>query len=145
MIVGIHSDATVNQVRGGRFPLFNLQERTLSVLGCRLVDDILIEVPLDISPDMIQTLSIQQVIHGTNFEDLEYGSEDDDRYEHAKAAGLFKVVKSLARYSLQAVFQRIRTDQEAFHSRFQKKMKAEAEHYTQKYAATAAALDNGAE
>ena len=42
VIVGVHDDAEVNRVWGAAFPIMNLQERALSVLGCKFADDVLI-------------------------------------------------------------------------------------------------------
>lgn len=35
----------VNIRRGGNLPLMNLHERLLSVLGCKFMDDVLIDAP----------------------------------------------------------------------------------------------------
>ena len=66
LIVGIHGDAVVNRERGSNLPLMNLHERVLSVLGCRFVDDVLIDAPWVITPDMIASLNIAEVIHCNN-------------------------------------------------------------------------------
>lgn len=65
LIVGIHGDAAVNMRRGGNLPLMNLHERVLSVLGCKYINDVLIDAPLEITPDMIASLKISEVVHGT--------------------------------------------------------------------------------
>ena len=44
----------------------NLHERVLSVLGCRFVDDVLIDAPWVITPDMIASLNIAEVIRCNN-------------------------------------------------------------------------------
>jgi ethanolamine-phosphate cytidylyltransferase len=43
----------------------NLHERVLSVLGCKYANDVLIDAPVEISPDMIASLKISEVVHGT--------------------------------------------------------------------------------
>jgi ethanolamine-phosphate cytidylyltransferase len=134
LIVGVHADVVVNRIRGKNFPLFNLQERVLSVLGSRFVDDVLMDAPYIITSEMIATLGIKEVIHGIDFEDLEYCHEEDDRYQHAKADEIFHVLRSPSSYCLTNLFDRIRKDQETFQVRFEKKMKAEVEHFSQKYA-----------
>jgi ethanolamine-phosphate cytidylyltransferase len=45
LIVGVHNDELVNNHRGSNFPTMNLHERVLSVLGCRYVDDVVIDAP----------------------------------------------------------------------------------------------------
>lgn len=77
MIVGIHGDSVVNKRRGGNLPLMNLHERLLSVLGCKFMNDVLIDAPIEITPDMIASLRISEVVHGTesddNNSDMSYG------------------------------------------------------------------------
>lgn len=114
-------------------PLLNLHERVLTVLGCRFVDDVLIDAPYVITPEVIASLKISEVVHGTCFEDVDYCNENDDRYKFAKEAGVFGVVKSPSDFRLDNIFKRIRKNQETFQARFEKKKKAETLHYTQKY------------
>jgi ethanolamine-phosphate cytidylyltransferase len=142
LIVGVHADAVVNRIRGRNFPLFNMQERVLSVLGNRFVDNVLMDAPYHITSEMIATLGIQEVIHGMDYEDLEYCHENDERYQDAKAVGMFYIVHCPNRYCLTNVFDRIRRDQETFQVRFEKKTKAEAEHFSQKYGGNSNACDN---
>jgi ethanolamine-phosphate cytidylyltransferase len=131
--VGIHGDSLVNRYSGINLPLLNLHERVLSVLGCRFVDDVLIDAPYDITPEMITSLNIKEVIHVKSFEDQDNCNDDDDRYRHAKAAGVFYVLQNPSDFRLENIFKRIQKNQESFQARFEKKMKAETEHYSQKY------------
>lgn len=59
----------MNKRRGGNLPLMNLHERVLSVLGCKYINDVLIDAPLEITPDMIASLKITEVVHGTESDD----------------------------------------------------------------------------
>jgi ethanolamine-phosphate cytidylyltransferase len=61
LIVGIHNDQIVNQKKGLNYPIMTLHERTLSVLGCRHVDDVLIDAPYSITQEMLSSLHIQVV------------------------------------------------------------------------------------
>jgi ethanolamine-phosphate cytidylyltransferase len=36
LLVGVHDDGTVNNVRGSNYPIMNLHERVLSVLACKV-------------------------------------------------------------------------------------------------------------
>lgn len=65
----------VNKCFGGNLPLMNLHERVLSVLGCRYTGDVLVDAPLEISPDMIASLGITEVVSGT-----EKGSGSNNTY-----------------------------------------------------------------
>jgi ethanolamine-phosphate cytidylyltransferase len=67
VIVGIHNDAVVNQHCGMNLPIMNLHERVLSVLGCKFVDDVLIDAPPIISKEMIDYLQIHLVVKGNEF------------------------------------------------------------------------------
>lgn len=50
-------------------PLMNLHERVLSVLGCKYVNDVLIDAPVEVTPDMIASLRITEVVRGTESDD----------------------------------------------------------------------------
>lgn len=65
IIVGVHSDSIVNAQRGYNLPIMNMHERVLSVLGCKWTDDVLIDAPLIITKEMIQSLRIDLVVTGT--------------------------------------------------------------------------------
>jgi ethanolamine-phosphate cytidylyltransferase len=62
LIVGVHNDSLVNKRQGMNLPILTLQERVLSVLGCKFVDDALIDAPEDVTPDMIAFLRISTVV-----------------------------------------------------------------------------------
>lgn len=69
VIVGIHGDGVVNtycKERDGNedcnLPIMSLHERVLSVLGCKYVDDVVIDAPYVITRDMINSLNISVVI-----------------------------------------------------------------------------------
>jgi len=138
LIVGIHGDACVNEIRGMNFPLLNLHERVLSVLGCRYVDDVLIDAPYEISSEMIASLKIAEVVHGACDSDGEIYSEEHKRYKHAREKGIFRPLKNQSVFSLKTIFERVSRNQETFRARFERKMNSEAQHYKQKYSGTKA-------
>jgi len=129
LIVGVHSDTVVNRRRGRSLPLLNLHERVLSVLGCRFVDDVLIDSPYQISSDMVSTLNIKAIFHGTSSD----GTDHDVRYKYAKEAGLFSVLQSPCDYNVQNVANRIYQNQDAYEAKFERKMKAETDFYQEKH------------
>ena len=141
LIVGVHSDSVVNDKKGMNLPLLSLHERVLSVSGCKYVDDVLICAPYEISPEMIASLGIDEVVHGTqtcsgadgSSQEYEYCPVDDPRYDHAKNAGMFHVMKVHSNFRLERIFRRIMTDHETFQVRFERKMEAETNHLKQKY------------
>jgi ethanolamine-phosphate cytidylyltransferase len=67
--VGVHNDSVTNSHRGMNLPIMNLHERVLSVLGCKYVDDVLIDAPYVITKEMIVSLNISVVLHGSITED----------------------------------------------------------------------------
>ncbi|XP_010529960.1 PREDICTED: ethanolamine-phosphate cytidylyltransferase-like isoform X2 [Tarenaya hassleriana] len=52
LLVGIHNDQTISAKRGAHRPIMNLHERSLSVLACRYVDEVIIGAPWEVSKDM---------------------------------------------------------------------------------------------
>jgi len=43
-----------SEIRGPGYPLMNLHERSLSVLGCRYVDEIIMGAPWKVTLDMVR-------------------------------------------------------------------------------------------
>mmetsp|Transcript_1477 Transcript_1477/g.2354 ORF Transcript_1477/g.2354 Transcript_1477/m.2354 type:complete len:507 (-) Transcript_1477:122-1642(-) len=134
LIVGVHGDAIVNRERGSNLPLMNLHERVLSVLGCRFVDDVLIDAPWNISHDVMASLKISEVVYGSRCDGFQNSTSDDERYKHVKEAGKLTVLKSPSDFSLGKILQRIQRNQAHFQSKFERKNKQEKEHFEQKYA-----------
>jgi ethanolamine-phosphate cytidylyltransferase len=138
LIVGIHSDAVVNQHRGSNLPLMNLHERVLSVLSCRFVDDVLIDAPYEITPEMVASLNIAEVVHGTNSDDIGILSHNGEeryaaRYKYPREIGIFTMIESPSNFKLGSIIKRIQKNQETFQAKFERKMKAENEFYKGKY------------
>lgn len=116
----------------------NLHERVLSVLSCRYVDDVLIDAPYQVTREMIASLRIAEVIHGTNSDDIGISAFNGDqlcaeRYKHPREAGIFTMLESPSDFKLGSIVRRIRKNQEAFQAKFERKMKAENEFYNNKY------------
>lgn len=133
LIVGVHNDSVVNKHRGLNYPIMNLHERVLSVLGCRFVDDVLIDAPWDVSREMIASLNISVVVHGTEH------SEDDSstmkkEYKIAKELGIFKQLESPSSLDVKDIVARINANRERFEAKFEKKMATEQEYYQERYA-----------
>lgn len=133
MIVGIHGDAVVNKRRGMNLPLMNLHERVLSVLGCRFVDDVLIDAPYVVTPEMISSLNISEVVHGTVSDETEELHDKHVRYEHARAANIFTVIESPSSFKIEHIMKRIQRNQEVFQAKFDRKKKLEDQFYEEKY------------
>lgn len=128
LLVGVHGDTVVNRVQGMNLPLMNLHERVLSVLGCRYVNDVLIDAPYEITPEMISSLNITEVVRGETQED----SDEDGRYKCPKDAGIFKVIERPSDFSIGSIIERIQKNQSVFSAKYQKKMRAERQFYEEK-------------
>jgi len=133
LIVGIHGDSVVNKRRGGNLPLMNLHERVLSVLGCRYVDDVLIDAPMDVTPDMIASLRITEVARGSEFDDDSTDINVDDRFRFPREMGIVREIKSPSDFKLQNIIERIQTKQAEFQSKIERKKRAEREWFDNKY------------
>lgn len=53
MYIGHNKSLSCSELRGSHFPLMNLHERSLSVLACRYVDEVIIGAPQEVSNDMV--------------------------------------------------------------------------------------------
>lgn len=45
LLVGLHPDESVQERRGPHLPIMNVHERSLSVLSCKFVDEVIIGAP----------------------------------------------------------------------------------------------------
>lgn len=131
LIVGIHNDAIVNKHRGLNYPIMNLHERVLSVLGCKYVDDVLIDAPWEITTDMIASLNVAVVVRGTH-KDKDHAPSEDP-YDAARQAGKFKLIQSPSKLDVNDIVARINENRERLEKKFESKMKAEEEYYTDRY------------
>ena len=133
LIVGVHGDATVHKRRGANAPLLNLQERVLSILGCRYVDDVLIDSPYQLTSEMLSSLKISEVFRGTYSDHGDNGDDRDFRYKYAKEACIFSMLQSPSEFRLQSIVERINSNHDVFQAKFDRKMKVETQFYQEKY------------
>lgn len=130
LLVGLHDDHTVNARRGANLPIMNLHERTLSVLACRHVDEVIIGAPSVVSQDMITTMNISLVVHGTHRSGAHSAKGDEERYAVPKAAGIFVTIQSVSDLDVTTILNRVKRNREAFVRRNVKKTAAETEYLT---------------
>ncbi|CAN8061543.1 unnamed protein product [Agarophyton chilense] len=129
LLVGIHHDATVNERKGSNFPIMNVHERTLAVLSCRYVDEVIIGAPWCITEDMIKTMNITKVVHGRHRRDSKQVNTSDP-YEVPRKLGLLVQVEGEKDLSVETILERIVNNREAFVKRNIKKEAAEDEYLT---------------
>ena len=135
VIVGVHSDALVNKKRGGNFPIMNLNERVLSVLGCKHVDDVLIAPPWQVTSEMIHSLNIKAVVKGSkkNVKQSSGNVEDKTRYAVPRDQGIFHIIDSPSDLSVDDILNRINLNRERYMAKFKKKKAKEDEYYDERY------------
>ena len=70
LLVGVHADDAVTVYK--RRPILSMEERVASVEGCRWVDEVVPNAPLEIDRAWIEKHNIDLVMHGDDFSsDLE--------------------------------------------------------------------------
>lgn len=62
--MGLHPDNVVTMYKGIKYPIMNLQERLLSVLACRYVDDVVIGAPYKVTQELLEHFNVSIVAHG---------------------------------------------------------------------------------
>lgn len=135
LLVGVYNDGVCNHYRGGSHPVLNLNERVLSVLACKWVDDVILDPPYFLTQEMIAALSISVVVAGRVTESIEREgstntagsgvngkgsrqhrsnsySEGNKVYAAAADAGILKIVDSGSTLTMSQVLGRIKTNAE---------------------------------
>ncbi|KAJ6331398.1 hypothetical protein OIU76_009886 [Salix suchowensis] len=110
----------------------NLHERSLSVLACQYVDEVIIGAPWEISKDMITTFNISSVVHGSIAENDDFQEECDNPYAVPISMGIFKVLDSPLDITTTTIIRRIVSNHEAYQKRNQKKGESEKRYYEDK-------------
>lgn len=131
LLVGIHSDDTVNAERGGGFPIMNLHERALSVLSCRYVDEVIIGAPWALTADMINSMHITKVVKGENPDQAERPDHTlGPEYQVAAEKGILEVIPSSNPLTASVILERVMKDRETFMARYKRKHASETAYYT---------------
>lgn len=130
LLVGVQGDSVVNRRRGSNLPIMNLYERVLSVLGCKYVDDVLIDAPDELDEQMIKSLGITLVVHGSQWQD----EHDRESYNVPRALGIFKEIPSVSQLTVNEIRNRILQNEKEYRVKFAKKKKAEDSYYEKRYA-----------
>eukprot|EP00850_Spirogloea_muscicola_P024346 SM000672S20267 [mRNA] locus=s672:87:2309:+ [translate_table: standard] len=132
LLVGIHADHTISSHRGPNHPIMNLHERSLSVLACRYVDEVIIGAPWVVNQDLITTFNISLVVHGTKAESNRLQPGDKDPYAVPKELGIFQAIESPRDITTSTIIQRIFANHEAYLKRHARKAEREEEYYRDK-------------
>jgi ethanolamine-phosphate cytidylyltransferase len=142
LIVGIHDDETINKMRDGHgLPVLNLYERTLSLLSCRYVDEVVIGAPYIITHDLLTSMNISAVVKGTvsdsinksahdilgwEFNEVEARFARDEATAVAKQMNILHTFESPSSLTALDIIDRIVIQREQYQRRFDKKSKTEA-------------------
>ncbi|KAG2485043.1 hypothetical protein HYH03_016142 [Edaphochlamys debaryana] len=129
LLVGIHTDEEVQARRGPHLPIMNLHERSLSVLSCKYVDEVIIGAPCVMTDDLMTTFNISTVVRGSTSETSCLGPVEEERYAVPRKAGVFRELPSPSDMTARNVIQRIVAQREAFEKRNAKKVKGEEAYY----------------
>ncbi|CAM6086934.1 unnamed protein product [Calypogeia fissa] len=132
LLVGIHTDQTVSGHRGLHHPIMNLHERSLSVLACRYVDEVIIGAPWEVTKDMITTFNISLVVHGTCAEPNHLKNGEVSPYTAAKELGIYRTIDSPRDITTTTIITRIVGNHEAYKLRNEKKQQSEKKYYEDK-------------
>lgn len=127
LIVGLHSDSVVNRYKGDNYPIMNVHERTLSVLACKFVDEVVIGAPYCVTKEIIESLNINVVIHGVT--DVLPEVDGSDPYQEAKKRGIFKTVDSGNTITTRDIVERIINHRLEYEKRNKAKQAKEAAVY----------------
>jgi len=107
VVAGVHGDAVVAARRGDAFPVMNMQERVLSVLACRHVDDVLVDAPDVVDDALLAEFDVAVVAHGGARAE-NWLCAGPDPFAAPRARGLLVAVDSRSNLSYTAIADRIR-------------------------------------
>ncbi|ODN05473.1 Ethanolamine-phosphate cytidylyltransferase [Orchesella cincta] len=124
LIVGLHTDPCVNMYKGSNYPIMNLHERTLSVLACKYVSEVVIGAPYLVTPDLLDHFNVAVVAHGQAIPPNDPVTGEDP-YAEPKRRGMFQTVDSGSDLTTQKMVQRIIAKRLEFEARNQAKEKKE--------------------
>uniref|UniRef100_A0A8C5EB18 ethanolamine-phosphate cytidylyltransferase n=1 Tax=Gouania willdenowi TaxID=441366 RepID=A0A8C5EB18_GOUWI len=105
VIVGLHFDQEVNRYKGKNYPIMNIHERTLSVLACRYVSEVVIGAPYAVGKDLIDHFKVDLVCHGKT--EVFPDKDESDPYAEPKKRGIFRVIDSGNNLTTDDIVQRI--------------------------------------
>ncbi|XP_022379018.1 ethanolamine-phosphate cytidylyltransferase isoform X4 [Enhydra lutris kenyoni] len=97
VIAGLHFDQEVNHYKGKNYPIMNLHERTLSVLACRYVSEVVIGAPYAVTAELL------------------------DHFKEPKRRGIFCQIDSGNDLTTDLIVQRIIKNRLEYEARNQKK------------------------
>ncbi|XP_008315525.2 ethanolamine-phosphate cytidylyltransferase [Cynoglossus semilaevis] len=119
VIVGLHFDQQVNRYKGKNYPIMNIHERTLSVLACRYVSEVVIGAPYTVDKDLLDHFKVDLVFHGKT--EVFPDKDGSDPYTEPKKRGIFWTIDSGNNLTTDDIVQRIIENRLHYEVRNQKK------------------------
>uniref|UniRef100_A0A0A9VZW4 ethanolamine-phosphate cytidylyltransferase n=1 Tax=Lygus hesperus TaxID=30085 RepID=A0A0A9VZW4_LYGHE len=119
LIVGLHTDPTVNRYKGHNYPIMNLHERVLSVLACKYVNEVVIGAPYSVTQELLSHFDVDVVCHGRT--PIASDVDGADPYALPKAKGIFKSISSGNKMTTERIVERIIQHRLEYESRNAKK------------------------
>ena len=105
----------------------NLHERTLSVLACKYVNEVVIGAPYSVTKDLIEHFKVDVVCHGQTAISPDPDCGQFDPYAVPKSMGKFEVIDSGNNMTTEHIVERIIRNRIEFEQRNFKKEKKEIE------------------
>jgi len=65
LIVGVHDDSSVKSYMGEDYPIMTLNERVMSVLACKYVDEVILGVPLQLTAEIVEEFKVTTLIESS--------------------------------------------------------------------------------
>ena len=134
LVVGVLGDEIVKRYRGRHHPILNLQERTLSVLACKHVDEVIMGCPWEVSGDMLTTFNISVVVRVVPGESGSSGtvvtdtSDGGDPLKLPESRGLVREIAWSSTLSVPDIIARVIANRAAFEAKYERKAKSEKEY-----------------
>ncbi|XP_076400052.1 ethanolamine-phosphate cytidylyltransferase isoform X14 [Peromyscus maniculatus bairdii] len=119
IIAGLHFDQEVNRYKGKNYPIMNLHERTLSVLACRYVSEVVIGAPYSVTAELLSHFKVDLVCHGKT--EIVPDRDGSDPYQEPKRRGIFRQIDSGSDLTTDLIVQRIIKNRLEYEARNQKK------------------------
>uniref|UniRef100_A0A6Q2WVH3 ethanolamine-phosphate cytidylyltransferase n=1 Tax=Esox lucius TaxID=8010 RepID=A0A6Q2WVH3_ESOLU len=119
VIVGLHFDQEVNRYKGKNYPIMNVHERTLSVLACRYVSEVVIGAPYAVTRDLLEHFKVDLVCHGKT--EVHPDKDGSDPYTEPRRRGILHTVDSMNSLTTDDIVQRIIKNRLLFEARNQNK------------------------
>ncbi|XP_036853354.2 ethanolamine-phosphate cytidylyltransferase isoform X1 [Manis javanica] len=109
----------VNHYKGKNYPIMNLHERTLSVLACRYVSEVVIGAPYAVTAELLDHFKVDLVCHGKT--EIVPDKDGSDPYQEPRRRGIFCQVDSGSDLTTDLIVQRIIKNRLEYEARNQKK------------------------